>query len=76
MAQILVRDLEESVVRNLKSRAKRRGHSLQLEVKEILNEAARFCPEEFEAELKKIHAELAGRKFSDSTLLVREDRER
>jgi antitoxin FitA len=40
MAQLVVRNLEESVKRRLKTRAKVRGRSLEGEVREILREAA------------------------------------
>lgn len=76
MAQILVRDLEKSTVDALKSRARKNKHSLQVEVKEILSQAAKMSLVDFAAETRRIRAMLAGRKFSDSTLFVSEDRER
>jgi antitoxin FitA len=39
MAQLLVRDIESSVVRELKVRAARRGHSAEEEHRRILREA-------------------------------------
>ena len=41
MAQVLVRDLDETVVARLKERARCNGRSLQKEAKSILEEAAR-----------------------------------
>lgn len=40
MAQLLVRNLEESVKRRLKKRAEQNGRSLEGEVREILRQAA------------------------------------
>ena len=40
MAQLLVRNIEESVKRRLKKRAEQHGRSLEGEVREILREAA------------------------------------
>jgi plasmid stability protein len=44
MAQILVRDVEESVKRELQRRASQHGRSLQAEVRDILREAANNPP--------------------------------
>ncbi|MEK6801856.1 MAG: Arc family DNA-binding protein [Nitrospirota bacterium] len=77
MAQVLVRQLNEQVVERLKKRAKEHGRSLQSEVKTILEEAvpdyegAWLRIEGFRSRLKK-----SGRKFSDSAVLIREDRDR
>jgi len=77
MAQILVRDLEPAVVERLKRRARSNGRSLQAEVAQILQEAARvYTPEEALALSEMWHRRLAGRTFSDSADLIREDRER
>lgn len=79
MSQILVRDLEKEVVERLKKRAREEGRSLQSEVKLIIEqavnkpmidmEAARKTAEEFRRRFK-------GRKFPDTSGLIREDRER
>jgi plasmid stability protein len=47
MAQILIRDVEESVKRELQRRASRHGRSLQAEVRDILHEAAKAPPPAF-----------------------------
>ena len=77
MSQMLVRDLDPEVVERLKARARVHGRSLQKEVKAILEEAAAtlsLCEAEEVAELWQ--KRLAGREYSDSAELVREDRER
>jgi plasmid stability protein len=77
MAQVLVRQLDDKVVDRLKKRAKEHGRSLQSEVKTILEEAVPDYErawkriDVFRAKLKR-----SGRKFGDSTDLIREDRDR
>jgi antitoxin FitA len=77
MAQILVRNLDEEVVRKLKRRAKLLGRSLQSEAKRILEEAAEGGVLDKASAFEMADAfrkSLKGRKFSDSAKLVREDR--
>ena len=78
MAQVLVRDIDDEVVRKLKKRAQQRGHSLQVELKSILEESAQFDYELSWKAADRIYRKLkaSGRTFSDSSTLVREDRER
>lgn len=77
MAQLLVRGLEPETINRLKSRAKQHKRSLQGEAKLILEEAAQqMTMEEFRARAQKWRKRLAGRKFSDSAELIREDRDR
>lgn len=78
MAQVLVRNLKDTVVARLKRRARTRGRSLQAEVKAILEEAAQDVPEDFWKEADRIREQLkrSGRKFSDSAALIREDRDK
>lgn len=78
MAQILVRDLDDALVARLKERAKQNHRSLQGEVKAILEEAA---PMATSAEVRAIgekwqrYWKEQGKTFSDSTDLIREDRD-
>jgi plasmid stability protein len=76
MAQILVRDLEVETVDRLKARARSRGRSLQAEVKSILVNAARLDAGEARALAGRIRRRFRGRRFADSTDLIREDRDR
>jgi len=77
MAQVLVRDLKADVVERLKDRARRHGRSLQKEAKAILEDAAsHYTMEEAREAADRIRRRLAGRTFSDSAELIREDRER
>ena len=78
MAQVLVRDLDEATVERLKERARRHGRSLQREAKAILEEAANAptMAEARAAAAERVRRRFAGRVFSDSAELIREDRER
>jgi plasmid stability protein len=77
---LLVRDLSAKIVKELKKRAAGNNRSLQAELKVIVSETAdrdsqlrkwRKATDQIYNELKK-----SGRTFSDSTELIREDRER
>ncbi|HEY0511331.1 MAG TPA: hypothetical protein VGH73_05480 [Thermoanaerobaculia bacterium] len=76
MAQILVRDLSPDTVERLKDRALRHGRSLQGEVKMILESAATLSTSEARAVAKEWQRRLAGRMTSDSSDLIRENRDR
>jgi plasmid stability protein len=77
MARVLVRDLDPAVVERLKAKAQDHGRSLQKELKAILEQAAsRPSWAEARADIERVRRRFAGRSFSDSTKLVREDRER
>ena len=75
MPEILVRGLDPGTLRRLKQRARRSGRSLQQEVKDILKRAAStLTMEEARRLSEKWQRRLAGRSFSDSAELIREDR--
>lgn len=77
MARVLVRDLDPAVVERLKARAQDHGRSLQKELKAILEEAAaKPSWDEARDAAERVRRMLGGRQFSDSTDLVREDRDR
>jgi antitoxin FitA len=76
MAQVIVRHLEDDTVRLLKERARRRGRSLEQELREILDAAARQDMAEFKAQAALIRARYQGMPQTDSVLLLREDRDR
>jgi plasmid stability protein len=76
MAQLLVRDLDPAVVVRLKDKARQNRRSLQGEVKAILEEAAaRATREEALAMIDKWQRKWGDRIFSDSTQMIREDRD-
>jgi len=76
MPKVLVRDLDAATVEGLKARAERHGRSLQGEMKAILEEAAAQGAIDPRALADRVQALFAGRHFSDSADLIREDRER
>jgi antitoxin FitA len=76
MAQILVRGLDAEMVERLKQRAKQNGRSLEGEARRILESAAGASLAETRQIIRKWQKKFAGRQFSDSTELIREDRAR
>jgi plasmid stability protein len=80
MAQILVRNLKEATVNRLKARARKKGWSLQTEVKEIIEQSARM---ELDAEaawkraaaIRENIAKRIGGRLDDSTLIIRKERD-
>ncbi|HEY3129499.1 MAG TPA: hypothetical protein VGL91_08575 [Acidobacteriota bacterium] len=75
MANVLVRDLDEDVLKRLKAAAKAHRRSLQAEIHEILrNASARSL-----AETRRLSAQwlkrLRATSQSDSAALIREDRD-
>jgi plasmid stability protein len=75
MANVLIRNLDDEVLKQLKASAKAHGRSLQAEIHEILRHAsARRL-----AETRRLSARwlerLHGTTQTDSTALIREDRD-
>ena len=76
MAQILVRNLPDHVVRSLKYKARLHERSLEAEVRAILEEHTRVSREEFWEFADTSAASTTGRITGDTTDLIREDRDR
>jgi plasmid stability protein len=74
--QLLIRNLDAATVAGLRRRARQRGHTLDSEVKEILEDASRFDMERARRLIARVRRGLKGRKFDDSTAIIREDRDR
>ncbi len=76
MAHVLIRDLDDDVLEQLKATAKAHGRSLQAEVHDILHRASTRNL----AETRRLSARwlkrLRASALSDSTALIREDRDR
>jgi plasmid stability protein len=75
MTNVLIRNLDNSVLKQLKAAAKAHGRSLQAEIHEVLRAAgARRL-----AETRRLSAQwlrrLGGSKQTDSAALIREDRD-
>jgi len=81
MSDVLVRNLDEPVVEQLKARARGNGRSLQAELKLILEQAARpmagqVSRAEYRALADRVRAALGDRTQTDSATLLAEDRAR
>jgi plasmid stability protein len=77
MPSVLVRDVETTVLEKLKSRAAKSGRSLQSEMQIILISAVNRAEPLSELETaRKIRESLRVKNQSDSTELLREERQR
>ena len=77
MPDVLVRDVDEKVLARLKEKAKAHGRSLGVELKFILEQAAKQLDMITARELAdRMSRRLEGRHHSDSAELLREDRDR
>ena len=76
MAQVLIRNLDQVTVDRLKERARRHRRSLEGEIRVILEKEAEARAEDPWQRADRIRASFAGKRFSDSAALVREDRGR
>ncbi|MGB5100061.1 MAG: Arc family DNA-binding protein [Methanothrix sp.] len=76
MAQIIVRNLEDSVLERLKARARDNNRSLEAEVLHILEQSVKVDSSQARKIALNIRERLKGRTFPDSSELIREDRER
>jgi len=74
MGQILVRNLEDSVIERLKARALKADKSLEQTVRDILTEATKPSREEILAEMDRLRAQI-GPVALDATDLIRQDRD-
>ena len=76
MANVLIRDLDDEVLKQLKTSAKAHGRSLQAEIHEVLRHAGTRSL----AETRRLSARWLKRlrtsSHTDSTALIREDRDR
>lgn len=75
MAQVLVRNIEDDVIRRLKEKAKASGTSLEEVARTALREAAKPSRESLWAEIDRIRAKSTPSSF-DSTEVIREVRDR
>jgi antitoxin FitA len=75
MPDVLIRDLDRAVLDQLKASALANGRSLQAEIHEVLRNAAKMRTAWTRQLSGTWHRRLAGKRFSDSTKLIREDRD-
>ena len=76
MAQIIVRNLDDTVVERLKARARENDRSLEAEVRNILEQSAKVDMSQARQIVMERRKKLQGRDFVDSVALIREDRDR
>lgn len=76
MENILIKNLKASTLKQLRKRATEKGHPLEKEVSEILDQAVAEETRARQVDTESIRAMFKGRKFSDSAPLIREDRDR
>ncbi|MEP9376866.1 hypothetical protein ABLE91_09150 [Aquabacter sp. CN5-332] len=56
MAQVLIRNIPEETIKVFKERAKRNGHSLEQEIRNLLEKNRPYTPEERVAVTRYLHA--------------------
>jgi plasmid stability protein len=76
MPDFLIRRIDAQVLKRLKVRARRHGRSLQREAQVVLEQAAGAGADEVAVILDEWKRRFAGRRFSSSVRLIREDRNR
>jgi plasmid stability protein len=76
MGQVIVRNLDHETIAVLKARAAMHGNSLEQELRGILAQAAKPGPKERLALADQIRAMTPRKRQNNSTVLVREDRQR
>ncbi|HYZ27173.1 MAG TPA: hypothetical protein VE597_09720 [Geminicoccaceae bacterium] len=76
MGQLLVRNVDEELVRRLKERAAAKGLSAEAEHRAILEQALRPGGESFAERAARWRRLTAGRETTDSAELIRADRDR
>lgn len=77
MANLTIRNLDDEVVAKLKARADSNNRSLEAELREILGQAAETpTSQQLKAIAERVAAMTPDVPQTDSTLLIREDRDR
>lgn len=76
MPNILIRDMSQKTINQLKDRARQHKRSLQGEVMHIIEASVKTSAKSALQKARKIRASFGRKFFSDSADLLREDRER
>ncbi len=76
MGQVIVRNLDDGVIAALKAKAKIHGRSLEQELRALLSTAATPSAQERVALADRIRAMTPKGRQTNSTRLIREDRDR
>lgn len=75
MAQLLIRDVPEALIRALEERAAANGRSAEAEHRLILQDALGSGHYEFRKRAGRLRAQTAGRITGESAELIRDDRD-
>jgi plasmid stability protein len=76
MAQVLIRNIPDGVVEAHRARAKAHGRSLEQELRNVIERAAPYAPEERLAVAEWFQSLTPVGARSDPATLIREDRDR
>ena len=78
MATVTIRNIDDTIVKKLKTQAKANNRSLEAELRELLSAEVRKREQmrQFRAKAARIAAMTPKVPQTDSTLLIREDRDR
>jgi antitoxin FitA len=71
MGVLTVHGLDDALIRDLRNRAARHGHSAEAELRLILQEALRSPRKSFKSIARRRRKSLEGQDFSDSTDIIR-----
>jgi plasmid stability protein len=77
MTEVRIRNVDEWVVEALRHRARANGQSLERTVRDLMQQEAMRPKQELADEFRRMREELQNkhRSFSDSTALIREERD-
>jgi antitoxin FitA len=76
MAQVLIRNVPDDVIAAHRKRAKAHGRSLEQELRNLIERAAPYSPEERLAAALRFQSQTTAGPRTDPAELVREDRDR
>jgi antitoxin FitA len=76
VAQVLIRNIPDAVIEAHRARAKAHGCSLEQELRDLIERAAPYTPEERLAAAEWFQRQTPPGERSDPATLIREDRDR
>ncbi len=76
MGRLIVRDLDDAIIRRLRERAARHGRSMEAEHRRLLEESLDPLDDAFFDVAERLRAETRATRASDSADIIRADRDR
>jgi plasmid stability protein len=76
MTDYLLRDLDATLLEQLRAKAAAHGRSLQAEIKHVLKGSVRMSREESLEAMRRLADKHAGHDYGDTVAFIREDRDR